>query len=214
VTSLIVAFDDAPTADLVRGALYEGGSAPNVAAEVIHHLLPVGNRGGIRFAGSIAEPSLVALQNTGKEVDWPDTIEADGAVTYYGDNRKPQGPLEKARRGNQMLRAIANSGIRTRSARLRVPPFFIFTTSIDEAPPWSVRFEGLLVPGRLGEVETEWLTTETRRSTAGTFENYVFRGTLLDTDVVSRVWIDGFQLGRLTDDSCPGELRSWIETGC
>lgn len=48
-----VAFDDLPRADLVLDRVYEGGLAKNAGADPIGKLVPVGNQGGFRFAGSV-----------------------------------------------------------------------------------------------------------------------------------------------------------------
>ena len=112
-------------------------------------LLPVGNQGGFRYAGSPAKGtvSLVVLYSSGVNQDWPDSLdEATGTYTYYGDNRQPGHDLhETPRRGNQILRAayaaVAQGNQETRAT---VPPFLLFERAATTGR--AVRFRGLLVP--------------------------------------------------------------------
>lgn len=102
-----VEFDNLAGADLFVDRTYRGGSAGGTRDDPLSKLLPVGNQGGFRSAGSPTRDSvkLAVLYTTGSEPDWPDTLEPfTGIFTYYGDNRSPGRALEESRpKGNLLL---------------------------------------------------------------------------------------------------------------
>jgi hypothetical protein len=88
----VVEFDQLANADLVVDRVYRGGSAGGTRDDPLSKLLPVGNQGGFRPAGSATKNTvkLAVLYTTGAEPDWPDALDPyTGTFTYYGDNRKP-----------------------------------------------------------------------------------------------------------------------------
>lgn len=87
-----VRFDQLTSADLRVDAVYEGGTAGNVGDDPIGRLVPVGNQGGFRYAGSPKDDDLrmVVLYTSGANADWPDVVDREtGLFTYFGDNREP-----------------------------------------------------------------------------------------------------------------------------
>src|SRR4051812_17336014 len=103
-----VRFDRLPEADLVVEAVYEGGTTGTVADDPLGRLLPCGNQGGFRYAGSKKDRALklVVLYTSSADPDWPDALYREtGLFTYFGDNRAPGRELhETPRGGNEILR--------------------------------------------------------------------------------------------------------------
>jgi len=175
----VVPFAELTGADLRLDCVYEGGTKGNAADDVIGKLLPVGNQGGFRVRGSIAQGkvSLIVLYTSGIERDWPDILDpTTGDFTYYGDNRTAGADLhETPRRGNQLLRVIFAASRGSLTDRQAVPPVFLF----QNVGGRNVAFCGLLAPGspRLSgdeELVALWRTTGNRR-----FQNYRAHFTVL-----------------------------------
>lgn len=210
----VVEFDQLAIADLVLDCVYKGGSAGGTWDDPLCKLLPVGNQGGFRFAGSAARDSvkLAVLYTTGEEPDWPDALDPyTGTFTYYGDNRKPGQALEKTpNKGNQLLtRAFARAHGDT-AARSKVPPFLLFEKSGTRR---DVRFRGLLAPGSDRLSGEEDLVAVWRTTGGVRFQNYQARFTVLDTAVVTRAWIDQLVAGHTLGSVCPPAWRTWAELG-
>jgi hypothetical protein len=80
-----VPFEELQSADLVLDRIYRGGTKNGVAGDPINRLIPVGNAGGFRYKGSREAPLLIALYTTGKESEWPDSLDpSTSTFTYYG----------------------------------------------------------------------------------------------------------------------------------
>lgn len=206
-----VPFAELGGADLVLDCVYAGGRQGHAGDDAIGKLLPVGNQGGFRPKGSVANETvrLVALYTSGAEVDWPDQIDTTtGDFTYYGDNRKPGKDLhDTPRGGNLLLRSIFAASRAGPEERLKVPPVFLF----EKVSGRDVIFRGLLAPGspRLTsdeELVAIWRTTRNLR-----FQNYRSHFTILQTPVIRRKWIDEILTGNPLSDACPGEWRSWVK---
>lgn len=207
-----VSFADLATADLVLDRVYLSGSNRNFGDDPIFRLLPVGNQGGFRVAGSINKGTvkLVVLFTSGAEIDWPDEIDpTTGDFTYYGDNRHPGRELhDTPRGGNRLLREIFAASRESAERRLTVPPILLFQSAGNRR---DVMFRGLLAPGspRLSsdeELVAIWRTTKDSR-----FQNYRSHFTVLKTPVVSRAWINEILAGNTLGDACPGEWRTWVQ---
>ncbi len=212
VTHDPVDFVDLPTADLVLDRTYRGGTNRNFGDDPIFRLLPVGNQGGFRVAGSIVKGTvkLVVLYTSGVEVDWPDEIDpTTGDFTYYGDNRRPGRELhDTPRGGNLLLREVFAASRASADRRLTVPPVLLFQAT---GSGRDVMFRGVLAPGspRLSsdeELVAIWRTTKDYR-----FQNYRSHFTVLRTPVVSRAWINQILAGDPLSDACPGEWRKWVQ---
>jgi hypothetical protein len=119
----VVDFDQLAGTDLVLDRVYRGGSQGGTRDDPLCRLLPVGNQGGFRPAGSPTKDSvkLAVLYTTGEEPDWPDALDPyTGTFTYYGDNRRPGRELENTpNRGNLLLSRVfawAHGGARQGAA--------------------------------------------------------------------------------------------------
>ena len=207
-----VAFADLVSADLVLDRTYLSGSSRNFGDDPIFRLLPVGNQGGFRVAGSIVKGTvkLVVLFTSGVEIDWPDEIDpSTGDFTYYGDNRHPGRELHNTPRGgNRLLREIFAASRESAARRLTVPPILLFQSAGNRR---DVMFRGLLAPGspRLSsdeELVAIWRTTQDSR-----FQNYRSHFTVLKTPVVTREWITQILAGNTLGSACPGEWRTWVQ---
>jgi hypothetical protein len=80
------AFEHLPRADLIVDAEYQA-QPPGTGwhHEPLHHLMPVGNQGGIRTRKA---RRLVVLYTQWSDPDWPDQLDPEtGKLTYYGDNK-------------------------------------------------------------------------------------------------------------------------------
>jgi hypothetical protein len=70
-----VPFEELESTDLILDCIYRGGTTRSVADDPINRLIPVGNAGGFRYKGSREAPLLIALYSTGKEDEWPDSLD-------------------------------------------------------------------------------------------------------------------------------------------
>lgn len=210
----IVRFADLASTDLHRDTIYEGGTAGHYGDEPIHHMLPVGNQGGIRYAGPADRCRLVVLFSILDHQDWPDHIdEVTGVVTYYGDNRDgARAALDQ--KGNRAVREIFRRGFATREARAECPPFLLFTRADEPGlPKRSQRFRGLAVPGAIGVPPEDWLVMKWFETPSGGFENYQLTLTLLNAPTVPRRWIDDVLAGRTASAHCPPQYAKWVREG-
>ena len=177
-------------------------------------LLPVGNQGGFRVAGSTMKDSvkLAVLYTTGSEPDWPDALDPyTGTFTYYGDNRRPGRALEGTpSRGNLLLSRVFARAHGDAAARVKVPPFLLFDKP---GTGRDVRFRGLLAPGSDRLSGEEDLVAVWRTTGGVRFQNYQARFTVLDTPSVTRAWIDELVAGRPLGSACPAAWRAWAERG-
>lgn len=212
----LTSFEDLAAADLKVGETYVGGRSGTYADEPIHHLLPVGIQGGIRYRGSSDNPQLVVLYSTLTHPHWPDVIDHEsGSVTYFGDNQTPGNPLlDTTPSGNRMLHEVFARGFATPADRADCPPFLIFTKAqVPGMSGWSRRFEGLAVPGAADVAPRGWLVAEWFETPSGRFENYRLTLTLLDVPIIERTWLDHVLAGSPLDPSAPIPYRRWVETG-
>ena len=203
--------DELNHAPLVKGAIYEGGRT--IADEPIAKLIGTGNQGGIRLKGSAGSWTKVVLSSTHGEDEWPDSIDdRHGHVTYYGDCRSPgRGVFEP--RGNAALNAIFERGFDRREDRALCPPFFVFSHVREGAPPWTVRFRGLAIPGSPVVPAEEWLVAKWFGRSPERFQNLVLRLTLIGSGEIDRHWVDNLGAEGATSAGCPEELERWIEVG-
>jgi len=91
------------------------------------------------------------------------------------------------------------------------PVFFVFTKA-ENAPPRSVRFEGLAVPGSYLP-DPEWAVAKWFTEKSGRFQNYVIQVTLLADRVVNRSWVEDLIAGDGSGQNAPANWRHWVETG-
>ena len=209
----MVGFHQLEGTDLVIDRIYHCGRAGNTADDPLGKLLPVGNQGGFRTAGSSKRDAvkIAVLYTSGAEPDWPDALDPyTGMFTYFGDNRSPGRLLEDTpRKGNLLLsRAFARAHGEP-TDRAKVPPFLLFDKPSGGR---DVRFRGLLAPGsdRLSGEEdlvAIWRTTLGQR-----FQNYRARFTVLNVPVVSRAWINQLLDDESLGTACPSAWRAWVES--
>lgn len=211
----VIAFQDLGDADLYVGAVYLGGTKKTIADEPLAKLLPVGNQGGFRPAGSVKEGRVhfAVLFTSGKEREWPDRLDPEtGVLTYFGDNRKPgRGLHDTTRNGNLLLRSSFAAARGDACNRKTVPPFLLFQkvgTGRD------VRFAGLVAP-RVSSGDQDADLAVVRPVAKGVeVENYRAQFSLLDTGVVHRDWLMAIAAGAdTTNDLCPDAWRKWVSHG-
>lgn len=212
-SAMTVPFGELSSADLVVGATYAGGTAGTVGDDPINKLLPVGNQGGIRYAGSVRDRSVkaVVLYMSHAVLEWPDAIDMSNSVaTYFGDNRTAGHELHGTpRSGNALLRDIFQRAHESAESRRLVPPVFFFE-KIGKGR--SVRFRGLAAPGYAGLSLDDDLVAIWRRHGGEWFQNYKARFTVLDAKSISREWLDKVCAGSaILSDCCPDAWRVWVE---
>lgn len=174
---------DPSVADLVVGATYIGHGG--IAAEPISKLLPVGNRGGIRYAGSSERPSHMALFMTSAESEWPDAL-GRGSLTYWGDNRRPGRELhETPKRGNLVLRNVFQAAW-DKDTHWMIPLICLFA---HEAGTRNVQLLGVMAPGGMPGDPDEDLVAVWRKGEEGWFQNYRAKFTALPADRVPRATV-------------------------
>ena len=211
----VVEFDRLAGADLVLDRVYRGGGGKGgTRDDPLCKLLPVGNQGGFRPAGSPTKNSvkLAVLYTTGEEADWPDALDPyTGTFTYYGDNRRPGRALEDTpNRGNLLLSKVFAWAHGDAAARAKVPPFLLFDKP---GGGRDVRFRGLLAPGSNRLSGEEDLVAVWRTTSGVRFQNYQARFTVLKTPSVTRAWIDQLMAGQPLGSHCPAVWRAWVERG-
>ena len=208
-----VAFEDIPHADLIVDATYRGGSFGNVADDALGRLLPVGNQGGFRYAGSPRTGcKLVTLYTSGADPDWPDTLDAEtGRFTYFGDNKTPGSELHATRRGGNALLRDTFATLHSRPAeRERIPPFFIFRKGPRGR---DIVFLGLAAPGAREVTPRDDLVAVWKTMGQQRFQNYQATFTVLDTSVINREWINSVIAGDPLGAGCPDSWHTFVRTG-
>lgn len=212
----VIPFDELTTADMAVEAVYKGGIAGNSGDDPLGKLVPVGNQGGFRYAGSPKKNDLrlVALYTSGLDRDWPDALDREtGLFTYFGDNREPGRELHDTRRGgNSILRTCFHRLHGSPPAREKIPPFLLFNKA-SQGGGRDVRFIGLGVPGAQDVQPSDDLVAIWRTSDSERFQNYRATFTILDVATVSRAWLHELVAGQVLGPSCPKPYRDWVEKG-
>ena len=209
-----VAFDQLSTSDLLIEQVYLGDTAGHVGDDPLAALLPVGNQGGFRYAGSPSQGTvrLVVLYTSGVNEDWPDVLDpTTGTFTYFGDNRAPGHELhDTPRRGNQILRSAFASAAGGSSSRAGVPPFLLFERAA--AKGRAVQFRGLMAPGSQLVPRDEQLVALWRNRGGQRFQNYRATFTVLDANPLKRTWLDSVLLGAPLANA-PAAWSAWVSGG-
>ena len=184
----------------------------NAGDDPLPLLLNVSNSGGFRYRGQVNSLKMVVLTSSGKDPDWPDTLDREtGVYTYYGDNKSPGRALHATpRKGNELLRRIfelAQSGI---EGRQKVPPILLFANTGE----WrDVVFLGLAVPGTADLRTSEDLVAVWRIAESSRFQNYRARFSVLDAPALSRAWIEDIIAGNPHSSNAPVVWSDWVKTG-
>lgn len=206
--SLHVPFEQLNSTDLLVDATYEGGTRGNAADDPIGKIVPVGNSGGIRFRGSVDEPTIVALVTSGTDPDWPDFLDQEtGVLTYFGDNKRGGRELHRTpRQGNALLRNLFDWANGTLVDRGRVPPIFVFGgTGLRR----NHKFLGLAVPGAPHLSAIDELVGIWRSSRGDRYQNYRALFTILDTGPIRRKWLDSLATSNPQHESAPATFLAW-----
>ena len=208
----IVPFSQASSADLTIDAVYRGDRRGNAGDDPLPLLLKVSNSGGFRYRGQVNALKLVVLTSSGKDPDWPDTLDREtGTYVYYGDNKRPGRGLDATpRKGNKLLERIFELALSGIEGRKRVPPIFLFANTGE----WrDVSFLGLAVPGNAGLLTSEDLVALWRIAEGRRFQNYRARLTVLDVPSISRTWINDIIAGNPRSKSAPTAWMDWVKSG-
>lgn len=209
-----IPFGELRTAELVIDRVYSGGDAGHAGDDPLAALLPVGNQGGFRYAGSPAQGTvrLVVLYSSLVNEDWPDALDpATGTFTYFGDNRAPGHELhDTPRRGNHILRFAFASAADGPAGRVAVPPFLLFERAGVQGR--AVRFRGLLVPGSPLVPADEHLVALWRNRGGERFQNYRATFTVLDANPIPRAWLASVMPGEAFVRS-PTAWSAWVAGG-
>jgi len=208
-------FDELPGCDLIIDAVYEGGALGNAGDDPINKILPVGNQGGFRYAGSINKLKYVVLYTSGENMDWPDRIDTEtGIFKYYGDNKKPGHELhDTSKKGNLILKNLYDSLFTFISPREKIPPIFIFKKYPTSTSNRSVQFKGLCVPGTVHKDQFDSLIAVWRTANNLRFQNYAAFLTILDIAEIKRIWLNDLNQGKVLTNNTPTEFLTWKEKG-
>ena len=212
----IIPYHNCAAADLIVDAVYEGEAGGQLTGEALGKVLPgVGNQGGFRPVGGGDDKKLVALFTTGKDKDWPDTLDLNtGQFVYYGDNKRPGHELHDTQRGgNRILRHVFGLLHASPPQRSRIPPFLVFKKYPTAVSSRSFQFKGLAAPGFAGlpaiaDLVAVWKSAEGQR-----FQNYRAILTVLDTDKIKRTWIDNLVTGNPLMADAPEAWVDWVNRG-
>lgn len=210
-----IPFSELRQSDLKLDAVYMGGEAPNLKAEPLSKLLPIGNQGGFRYItrGSPKRVVLCALISSTSEPDWPDSLDIErGIFTYYGDNRAAGGGDMHNTKigGNRILRDSFNA--LHLQQRNQIPVFLVFTK---QGLKRNYMFRGLAVPGANGLGANEDLVALWKNDPAGRrFQNYRARFSILAEESISRKWIEEIDsTASTTGEHAPQSWRDFVQTG-
>jgi len=208
----IFRYADLPTANLMVDAIYEGNVGGKLAGEALGRLLPVGNQGGFRAAGTRDHEKFVALYSSGDDPDWPDRLDLNtGQFVYYGDNKRAGKALhETPRGGNALLHSIFQKVHSSSTDRSEIPPCFVFQRYPTAVSARSFQFKGLAAPGYPGLAPTMDLVAVWKTSSQQRFQNYRAIFTILDEAEISRKWINDLQSGKVLTENCPTTWREWV----
>lgn len=192
--------------------MYQGGRAGNIGDDPIARLLPVGNAGGFRFAGSPTRETvrLAVLFTSNADPDWPDTLDlSTGTFTYYGDNKSPGRELHATPRGgNLFLRNVFAAASTGAAGRAGVPPLFLFSRG---SVGHDVKFRGLLVPGSSSVSSDEQLVAVWRTAREERFQNYRATFSVLNVPMIERSWLDSLSAPPAAPP--PKAWSKWVRTG-
>ncbi len=197
------------TSDLLLDAIYEGGRAGNAGDDPLGPLLGVSNQGGFRHLGRKERPDLLVITTSLNEPDWPDHLDLEtGLFTYFGDNRSPGRDLHGTPRwGNLMLRDLFARAHAQPSERTAVAPVLVFSTA---GTYRDVRFLGLAVPGAPGMPATEDLVAVWRHAQGHRFQNYRAVFSILDTNRITRQWLNDIRNREPMSSAAPAEWTAWV----
>ena len=207
--------DELDNCDLIVDAIYEGGTKGNVGDDPINKIIPVGNMGGFRYAGSIDSLKYIVLYTSGHNIDWPDTIDLEtGIFKYHGDNRTPGKDLhDTKKKGNIILKNLFDSLHSKVAPRQSIPPIFIFEKHPTENSQRSVQYKGMCVPGSnqidsVSDLIALWKTSEGMR-----FQNYLAYFTILDIAIIKRSWLNDLNKGIAISSNKPKVFKKWSDIG-
>ncbi len=207
-----IEFDHLAGADLTIDRVYRGGTRGSTADDPLARLLPVGNQGGFRYAGSPTRGTvkLCVLYTSGAETDWPDRLDVStGDFSYFGDNRRPGSQLlATSRRGNLLLQETFGRANAGPAERRIVPPYLLFQKT---GSGRDVVFRGLLAPGSPRLSPEEELVAVWRTTAGSRFQNYRAHFTVLDLPTVRRDWITEVLGGDPLGPACPQVWRRWVD---
>ena len=207
----IYTFKELSSCNLIIDAIYEGGNIGNIGDDPINKILPVGNMGGFRYAGSLEALKYIILYTSGENVDWPDTIDLEtGIFQYYGDNKKPGFELhDTKKKGNLILKNLFNSLHSKQHPRKNIPPIFIFKKYPTKNSNRSVQFKGLCVPGTNNKSQLEDLVAIWKTSNKLRFQNYTAFFTILNISKIDREWLDKLNSGYKGENNAPSAFIQW-----
>ena len=212
----VVQFAELSAADLVVDAVYEGQEGGLLSGEALSALLPgIGNMGGFRPSGGQGRRRFVALVTSGREPDWPDSLDpSTGQFVYYGDNRHPGHELHDTNSGgNKLLQETYDLLHSQPTRRCDIAPFLVFESVRTAVSSRSFRFLGIAAPGYPGLPATNDLVAVWKATKGQRFQNYRAMFSILDVPVVSREWLLDLSRGQPLSGACPLAWRSWVETG-
>jgi hypothetical protein len=201
--------------DLLVDAIYEGGNQGNTGDDPITKILPVGNQGGLRFAGTLDNLKYVVLYSSGENLDWPDNIDTEtGIFKYYGDNKKPGFEIhDTKKKGNLILKNLFEALHSVDNPRESIPPIFIFNKHPTAESSRSVQFKGLCVPGTFQKDSLDDLVAIWKTSNGFRFQNYAAYFTILDIARIPRTWINDLNKNILNSIDAPKIFLDWLKNG-
>lgn len=211
-----ISFNDLKNANLYLDATYKGaGIYGNVKDDPLSKLLGCGNQGGFRKKNidrknaKEGDYAYVVIYSDFKQPEWNDSIDYEtGEVVYYGDNKNPGYELNE-KLGNQILDKVFRD--LDHGNRKNIPPFFLFTKGVKGR---DVIFRGLVVPGSPYTSSSKenlvsiWSMKDDKR-----FQNYRAKFTILESQTISRSWINDLLQGDKITVNTPQAYKEWIETG-
>lgn len=211
----IIPFSDLQTADLIVGAVYEGGSSGNIADDPLAKLLKGGNAGGFRYCGSVSDLNYIILYPSLDDRDWPDNIDTGtGMLIYHGDNKQPGYKLHQTpKKGNLVLKNLFANLHHKKKPRHNIPPVFLFSKFPTRNSLRSVQFRGVCAPGCINLGRSDDLKKLNRSAKLKRYQNYRAIFTILDIPKVSRSWVYDLESGITDSRHRPFVWKMWQKSG-
>jgi hypothetical protein len=204
-----VPFENLTTCDLIPGQVLESGIAGTIADEPISKAFGVGNAGGFRFKGTVANTRLVVLYSTGLEKEWPNANDAEqNEYKYFGDNKVANSdPLVTPHGGNQILkRAFDSSNLQTEN------PVPLFALLRKTGSGRDAELVGFAVPKFVCADGQSGLREVQIPNEHGVVRNFLATFELLDVGSWPRAEFQMFMSEGQDNflDYAPQEFRNWI----
>jgi len=206
--NMVFKFNDLEKADLIPGAIYEGGTNKNAGDDPIAKLMNVGNAGGIRTRkskdGEIAY--IVIISNKGNKDKYPNDFDSKTSIlTYYGDQFKEnREALDTRPKGNKNLLSLFE--LVNKYSFTYDKPYPVFYFEKVEGKGRNHIFKGIAYPF----VKDKDFKEVCFEINYNRISNYVFKFTINNAENISRDWIEDLKISNLSVENSPDTWKDFL----